>query len=108
MHDERPSRAAEGALIVLFLAWLCWLPLPFGSIVDRARLPLVAVPLALCALATIVRITWGGLSNPPAAWRIWSIGAIAFLALSALQLIPLPMPLLRIVSPASATIWSGS
>lgn len=102
MQSDFPKRAAEGALLALFLAWLIWLPMPFGSVIERARLPLIAVPLALCAIAAL-------LSRLPEsrAWRVWTIGSLLFLAVIAVQLVPLPLPLLRALSPRAAEIWEG-
>lgn len=108
MHAEFRKRAAEGALLVVFLAWLVWLPMPFGSVIERARMPLIAVPLALCAFVALMRVVRGGDVARMTAWRIWTAGAVLFLAIIALQLVPLPESLLRIVSPRSATIWAGS
>jgi O-antigen ligase len=109
--DAAWIRAAEGALTFLFLGWLLWLPLPYGSIVDAARIPLIAVPLALCSLAALLRV--GRLSNrelvpvPSGAWRIWTGGLALFAAVVALQLIPFPPALLNAISPESFTIWQG-
>src|SRR5436305_8618263 len=103
MQSDLLQRTAERALLVLFLAWLIWLPMPFGSVIERARLPLIAVPLALCALAALVsRLPEGR------AWRIWTGGSLLFLAIVALQLVPLPMLLLRALSPHAAELWEGS
>lgn len=104
MNTDFRNRAMEGALVVVFLAWLIWLPLPFGSVIEKARTPLIVVPLALCAIAAIVRQE----SSPVNAWRIWMIGAIGLLVIVALQLVPLPLSLLRIVSPRAAEIWMGN
>jgi len=112
MNDGRPYRLAEGVLLVLFLAWLCWLPLPFGSVIERAWLPLIAVPLALCGLAALIRFDYLRRSAAsmitPTAWRFWSAGSALFVAVIVLQLIPLPPALLRNVSPHSAILWAGS
>ena|SRR5947209_12530318 len=99
MQSDLSRRTAERALLVLFLAWLIWLPMPFGSVIERARLPLITVPLALCALAAL-------LAPLPRsrAWRAWSIGAALFLILVGMQLLPLPMPILRALSPRSAVL----
>jgi O-antigen ligase len=104
MQTDFRNRAAEGALAVVFLAWLIWLPLPFGSVIETAQTPLIVVPLALCAIAAIVRQEL----SPVTAWRIWTAGAIGLLVVVALQLVPLPLSLLRIVSPRAAEIWMGS
>lgn len=103
MHNEVRSRAVEGALLVVFLAWLIWLPMPFGSVIERARMPLIAVPLALCALAALLAPR-----QQSKAWRTWTIGSVLFLAIVAIQLIPLPPPLLRAISPRAMEIWAGS
>lgn len=109
MPGSRPSIAVERVCLVVFLAWLAWLPLPFGSIVPRARLPLIVVPLAICAIAAMVR--WfmlrdrSNISQPTRAWIIFASGGILLLALCALQLVPLPRSLLSALSPESEAIW---
>jgi putative inorganic carbon (HCO3(-)) transporter len=110
MHTELRNHATEGALLAVFLAWLIWLPMPFGSVIDSARLPLIVVPLALCLLAALVRFATiqGNESKQINAWRIWTIGSLLFLAAIALQLVPLPPSLLRVLSPQSANLWAGS
>src|SRR5687767_4173300 len=96
--------AERGCLTILF-AWLAWLPLPFGSVVEAARLPLVAVPLALCAIACLLRLyvtrDRTNTAQPTTPWKIWGNGALLFLLVCALQLIPLSPPLLRALSPES-------
>jgi len=105
------STAESGCLTILF-AWLIWLPLPFGSVIERARLPLIAVPLFLCAVAAAMRL-WAtrdrnNSAQPTRVWIIWGSGALLFLAAGALQLVPLPAPILRAISPESYTIWNGA
>jgi hypothetical protein len=98
----------RGCLIILF-AWLAWLPLPFGSIIPRARIPLIVVPLAICAVAAVTR--WLALrdrthtARPTRAWMIWGSGGLLLLILCALQLVPLPPSLLAALSPESEAIW---
>ncbi|HUR81040.1 MAG TPA: O-antigen ligase family protein [Thermoanaerobaculia bacterium] len=98
-------------LAILFV-WLAWLPLPFGSVVESARLPLIAVPLALCVVAALVRLyatrDRTNTAQPTAAWWIWGTGALVFLAIGALQLIPLPPALLRALSPDAHAIWRSA
>src|SRR6266568_2853430 len=53
MPDRRS--AAELASRGLLLAYLCWLPLPFGSVTERAQLPLVIGALVICAMAAFAR-----------------------------------------------------
>jgi putative inorganic carbon (HCO3(-)) transporter len=101
--------AVERVCLVLLLAWLAWLPLPFGSIIPRARLPLIVVPLVICAVAAIGR--WLALrdrtniSQPARAFFIWAGGGMLLLILAALQLLPLPPSLLGALSPESEAIW---
>jgi O-antigen ligase len=109
--DSGWIRGAENVLTCVFLAWLLWLPLPYGSIIDAARIPLIAIPLALCALAAILRVVrLAGRDFAPVntgAWRIWTGGLAVFAAVVALQLIPFPASFLSAVSPESLTIWQG-
>jgi O-antigen/teichoic acid export membrane protein len=88
------TTAAERGCLTLFFAWLVWLPLPFGSNIPAARLPLIAVPLLLCAAAAAIRLyaTRDRSSNiePTRAWLIWGTGALVFLLAGMLQLVPFP------------------
>ncbi|HEU4889022.1 MAG TPA: O-antigen ligase family protein [Thermoanaerobaculia bacterium] len=94
---------------MIILAWLAWLPLPFGSMVPRARIPLIVVPLAVCAIAAVVR--WFAIrdrsntAQPTRVWIIWATGGFLLLALGALQLVPLRATLLGTLSPESEAIW---
>jgi putative inorganic carbon (hco3(-)) transporter len=103
--------AERGCLTILF-AWLLWLPLPFGSVVDAARLPLVAVPLAVCLVAAAVRLyaTFDrtNTAQPTRAWAFWGIGALAFIGVAVVQLIPLPPTVLQILSPHAHAIWTSA
>jgi len=103
MRDR--GSVAEIICFTFFLAYLVWVPLPFGSASDGALTPLVLPPLLLAAASSILiarrpvlRITRPG--------RLWTAGALLFAALIALQLVPLPGPLLRAISPESARLWS--
>jgi O-antigen ligase len=115
-HKPMPTppgvTTAERGCLTLFLVWLAWLPLPFGSIVERARVPLIAVPLLLCALAAAIRLyavrNRESTVQPTRAWLIWGNGALLFLAAGALQLVPLPGWLHRALSPDSHAIWSAA
>ncbi|HEX8168942.1 MAG TPA: O-antigen ligase family protein [Thermoanaerobaculia bacterium] len=104
--------AAERACLGVLFAWLVWLPLPFGSVIERARLPLLAVPFALCTAAALLRLyairERTHTPQPTRAWQIWSNGTALFLAVAALQLVPLPPSLLGALSPESASIWNGA
>ncbi len=112
MQPSRWVQPAERALLVLLLTWLVWLPMPFGSVVEVARLPLIVVPLALCTAAASIRFytTRGRNSTamPTRPLNIWLAGSVLFLAVSALQLVPLSPALLRALSPESFAIWSGA
>jgi O-antigen ligase len=91
---------------------LIWLPLPYGSVIESSRLPLIAVPLALCIIASLLRL-YGvrdrtNAAQPTRPWLIWGNGAIMFLIAGAMQLVPLPPSVLRVVSEESFRIWSGA
>ncbi|HSY49655.1 MAG TPA: O-antigen ligase family protein [Thermoanaerobaculia bacterium] len=95
-------------LFVLLLAFLVWVPMPFGSASDSSQLPLVIPPFLICAMAALLRATGEkpfALTLP--GW-IWTAGGILFVCLIGLQLIPLPMPVLRLLSPQSAAIWESA
>ena len=101
-RDPLPEQLCRG---VLYL-YLLWLPLPFGSVIDGAQLPLIAGATLIGAAAFLVR---RGSGNPVhRTCTIWSGGAIAFIVVVAIQLLPLPDAVLRVISPASASIWSGA
>jgi len=99
-------RRVEEALTALLLAWLFWLPLPFGSVIDAAQPMLVVPPLLLCASAAFLRIGRPSIVMRPL--RIWTIGAFLFLAVIAFQLVPLPGALLASISPESFRIRSDA
>jgi putative inorganic carbon (hco3(-)) transporter len=95
-------------MALLFL-WLLWLPLPFGSNVAEARLPLISVPLLCFAAATFLRLRATRNRQKPleltTAGIFWGYGAIAFLLVGAIQLVPLPAGLHRLVEPQSFSLW---
>ncbi|MFP5247599.1 MAG: hypothetical protein ACLGH0_12985, partial [Thermoanaerobaculia bacterium] len=105
MPATRWVSAVERGCLAIFFVWLLWLPLPFGSIVERARIPLILVPLVLCAIAAAVRLHATrdrvNTAQPTRAWLVWGNGALLFLAAGALQLVPLPQAVHRLVSPES-------
>src|SRR3954471_21400654 len=75
---------AERVCLALLLVYLFWLPLPFGSVIDEARLPLVVTPLLLCFAAALLA------ARDPAtsfgmAYRTWSIGGALLVMIAALQ-----------------------
>jgi hypothetical protein len=108
---NRTVRIAERGCLAILCAWLIWLPMPFGSVVERARLPLIATPLALCLCACLVRLyatrDRTSSARPTRAWQVWGFGGLAFLGVCVLQLIPLA-PGLRAISAESHAIWNAA
>lgn len=94
--------------MAFLFALLLWLPLPFGSTPDDYQLPLVAGALGVCALTSLVLARSTSRLAFSAAHRTWTVGAVVFMLVVALQLIVLPAPLLRVVSPQSARIWTDA
>jgi putative inorganic carbon (HCO3(-)) transporter len=109
--QRRVIAAERGCLAVLFL-WLAWLPLPYGSIVERSRGILIGVPLLLCAVAALVRLyatrDRSNAVQPTRPWAIWWTGGMLFLLVGALQLLPLPAGLHQYLSPESHAIWTSA
>lgn len=104
--------ALERGCVAILLLWLVWIPMPFGSVVEAARIPLIGIPLVTCILAAAIRLrcTWdrNSTAQPTRAWLIWGVGAMAFLVLGLLQLIPLPASMLHALSPESQAIWKAA
>jgi O-antigen ligase len=94
------------------MVWLAALPLPFGAVIERVRVPLIAVPIAVCIVATLLRLyvvrNRISSSRPTMAWLIGASGTALFILAGLLQLIPLPASLLRALSPESHAIWSAA
>jgi len=109
--QRRVVAAERGCLAVLFL-WLAWLPLPYGSIIERARGIVIGVPLLVCTIAALVRLyatrDRANAVQPTRAWAIWAAGGVLFLLAGALQLLPLPGGLHEFLSPESHAIWSSA
>lgn len=101
---ERRS-VAELACRGLLLAYLCWLPMPFGSVIERAQLPLVLGAVGICAIAAFARRPSLEVNR---AFRLWTAGAVLFVLVVAVQLVPLPNALLRLLAPEPARIWSDA
>lgn len=112
MPSVRLVTTIERVCLITLLAWLVWLPLPFGSVIPRARLPLIAVPLLVCAIAAMARLLGTrertSTARTTRAWMIWAGGAALLIVLGALQLVPLSPGLLRALSPESEEIWSAA
>lgn len=100
--------AADRICLILLLAWLFWLPLPFGSNIDQVRPILVLVPLVLCTLAGALASTRRSWSQPEQSWRLWTLGGLLFLIVAIVQLVPLDHALLQTLSPASAKLWGAA
>src|SRR5689334_7198488 len=100
--------AAELTLFVYLLAFLAWVPMPFGSASDASQPFLIVPPLLICAAAAALRASSRRPFLPRTPARIWMAGAVLFIVVIALQLVPLPMGMLRLVSPRSAEIWGSA
>jgi len=100
--------AAEITLFVCLLAFLAWVPMPFGSASDASQPFLILPPLLICAGAALLRSSSKRPFIPTRPARIWIIGGVLFALVIALQLVPLPMPVLRVFSPRSAEIWASA
>lgn len=111
-QSQRWTSAGERACLGVFFCWLAVLPLPFGSIIEEARTLLIAVPLGICVAAAAIRLyatrDRTNTAHPTRAGMIFGYGALAMLAFTALQLVPLPRGVLQAVSPESHAIWSGA
>jgi O-antigen ligase len=101
-------RAADSLCLALLLAYLIWVPLPFGSNIDAAYVPLIVPPLILCAAAALLRLSAADALSLPRAYRIWSLASVVLIAVALLQLIPLPPALAATLSPESHAIWSAA
>lgn len=109
-HTQRWTLTAERACLAVFFLWLALLPLPFGAITEETRTGLIAVPLALCFIAALIRL-WAtrdrtNTAQPTRPWLIWGNGVLLLILVIALQLIPLPSGVLRAISPESHAIWT--
>ncbi|HEX3578962.1 MAG TPA: O-antigen ligase family protein [Thermoanaerobaculia bacterium] len=98
--------AVELALFAALLAFLVWVPMPFGSASDASQPALILPPLLICCAAALLRAARKEPLVMTRPGRIWTIGGVLFALIIALQLLPLPAGLLRLISPQSAAIWS--
>jgi O-antigen ligase len=99
-------KGTDLTLFLLLVAYLVWVPMPFGSASDASQLPLVVPPLLICAAALLLRASSGTPLRMTRPARIWTAGGILFAAVIGLQLVPMPMALLRVLSPQSAAVWA--
>ena len=102
------ATAAERICVVLLLVYLAWVPMPFGSNIDAAFLPLVVPPMILFAGAALLRLRDHDAPHLTFPYRAWTAGAVVFIMIVAWQLVPMPRPLLALVSPHSNAIWSSA
>jgi len=98
--------AVELALFVALLAFLVWVPMPFGSASDASQPALILPPLLICCVAALLRATRKEPLMMTRPGRIWTIGGVLFVLVIAVQLLPLPPALLAVISPQSSAIWS--
>ena len=98
--------ALELALFAALLAFLVWVPMPFGSASDASQPALILPPLLICCAAALLRAAGRQPLTMTRPGRIWTIGGVLFVLVIAVQLPPLPPALLSLISPQSAAIWS--
>ncbi len=99
--SERRTPRGELVCLTLLFAFLLWVPLPFASTPDESQLPLVIGATTVCAATAAALARSKGRLTLSAAHRIWTIGAVVFMLLVALQLVEIPGPMLRVLSPDS-------
>src|SRR5438270_4695193 len=98
--------AVELAFFVALLAFLVWVPMPFGSASDASQPALILPPLLICCAAALLRASRKEALMLTRPGRIWTVGGVLFVLVIALQLLPLPPALLALISPQSAAIWN--
>jgi O-antigen ligase len=98
--------AVELALFAALLAFLAWVPMPFGSASDASQPALILPPLLICCAAALVRAARKEPLTMTQPGYIWTAGGVLFIVVIAVQLVPLPSALLALISPQSAAIWS--
>src|SRR4051795_1867968 len=96
-------QSIELALFAGLVAFLVWVPMPFGSASDASQPALILPPLLICCFAALLRLRQR--LTMARAGRIWTIGGMLFIGVIAFQLLPLPPALLALISPQSAAIW---
>jgi len=98
--------AVELALFAALLAFLVWVPMPFGSASDASQPALILPALLIGCGAALLRVASPNpfvLTRPG---RIWITGGVFFVLVIALQQLPMPPALLALISPQSAAIWA--
>jgi O-antigen ligase len=105
LQDHPMMKRADLGLFVLLLAFLVWVPMPFGSASDASQRPLVLIPLILFAAAALLRAMREPRFRMTRPGLIWTTGGALLTLVVGFQLVPLPMPLLRLLASQSAAIW---
>lgn len=104
-HDLSVAPRQRAAFVAL-LAIVAWAPIPLGSNRGWSAGLLAAALLTLASLLLLARL-WR--SAPPRDWPAaasWPTALLAGWALFMIaQLVPLPLPLLELVSPTAAAAW---
>src|SRR4051812_14117170 len=98
-------KAGELALFAGLVAFLVWVPMPFGSASDASQPALILPPLLICCAAALLHAAGKRPLTMTRAGRIWTTGGVLFTIVIAVQLLPLPSALLSLISPQSAAIW---
>jgi O-antigen ligase len=99
--DGPPGGAAPSLALTILVALALATPWAFGSVDPLPRLILVVVALSTCSLAATWAAAAGRFRLPDV--PLWPL--FALLGLGVLQLVPLPAPVLRLVSAGSAEVW---
>ncbi len=104
-----PTASAAGATFAALLVLLAWAPVPLGSNRGWSQALLAAGFLGL-GVAVLVCALWRGHRVAPrlapAAWPTALL--VAFAGFTFLQLLPLPGPLLDVLSPAARDAWRAA
>jgi O-antigen ligase len=105
LYNGWMRKAGELALFAGLVAFLVWVPMPFGSASDASQPALILPPLLICCAAALLHAAGKRPLTMTRAGRIWTIGGVLFTIVIAVQLLPLPSGLLSLISPQSAAIW---
>ncbi|MBV8545135.1 MAG: O-antigen ligase family protein [Acidobacteria bacterium] len=98
--------AVELVLFAALLAFLVWVPMPFGSASDASQAALILPALLIGCGAALLRAASKAPFVMTRPGRIWTTGGVLFVLVIALQLLPLPPGILALISPQSAVIWA--
>src|SRR5438270_18576 len=99
--------AVELAFFVALLAFLVWVPMPFGSASDASQPALILPPLLICCAAALLRASRKAALLLTRPGRIWTVGGVLFVLRIALQFLPMALYVSAYVwhtaAPAGAT-----